>query len=204
MESVNEGCYLWGTLLNVRGDAGPERRPSCRSSPGTPTSAVGELEAFLAFWEWFPSCGARRHGEGSCSAPTATSQAAENGQLRRLAALCGLEEDVDEFIRSEDWVDLLPIVRDQLITGLPYGLKTVAPLTGFSWREEDVGGVLAMVRYFEATADPDSLCAPRRAVDPRVQRGRRPPRRAPGVAGPVREPASFHRGRGTGLSADSR
>jgi predicted RecB family nuclease len=64
---------------------------------------------------------------------------------------------VDDFIRSEQWVDLLPIVKDQLITGLQsYGLKTVAPLTGFSWRREDVGGVLAMVRYVEATADGDA------------------------------------------------
>jgi predicted RecB family nuclease len=77
--------------------------------------------------------------------------------LRRLAALCGLEDEVDDFIRSEQWVDLLPIVKDQLITGLQsYGLKTVATLTGFSWRGEDVGGVVAMVRYVEATADGDA------------------------------------------------
>ena len=37
------------------------------------------------------------------------------------------------------------------------GLKTVAPLTGFSWRDEDVGGALAMVRYVEATLDKDIL-----------------------------------------------
>ncbi len=53
-------------------------------------------------------------------------------------------------------MDLLPIVRDQLITGLPsMGLKTVAPLAGFSWRDVDVGGDAAMVRYVEATSSTD-------------------------------------------------
>ncbi len=35
------------------------------------------------------------------------------------------------------------------------GLKTVAPLAGFSWRGEEVGGDLAMVRYLEAVAEED-------------------------------------------------
>ena len=67
---------------------------------------------------------------------------------------------VEDFIRSEQWVDLLPIVKDQLVTGLrSMGLKTVAPLAGFSWRGADVGGNLAMVRYVEATAEgEDELC----------------------------------------------
>ena len=53
-------------------------------------------------------------------------------------------------------MDLLPLVKDQLVTGLPSnGLKTVAPLAGFSWRGDDVGGDLAMVRYIEATSDED-------------------------------------------------
>lgn len=157
MESVNEGCYLWGTLLNVRGDAGPESSTFVPFSSWNPDIAVGELEAFLSFWEWFSDLRREAARRGVTFLAYCYHQGAENGQLRRLSALCGLEEDVDDFIRSEQWVDLLPIVKNQLITGLQsYGLKTVAPLTGFSWREEDVGGVLAMVRYFEATADGDA------------------------------------------------
>ncbi len=156
MESVNEGCYLWGTLLNVRGDAGAESSTFVPFVSWNPDIGVGELEAFLDFWEWFSELRCEAARRELTFGAYCYHQAAENGQLRRLAALCGLEDEVDDFIRSEQWVDLLPIVRDQLITGLQsYGLKTVAPLAGFSWREEDVGGVLAMVRYFEATADPD-------------------------------------------------
>ena len=36
------------------------------------------------------------------------------------------------------------------------GLKTAAKLAGFEWRDEDGGGGLAMVRYAEATGDPDA------------------------------------------------
>ena len=83
------------------------------------------------------------------------SQGAENGQLRRLAALCGVAEDVEGFLQSDQWVDLLPIVKSQLVTGRGMGLKKVAPITGFAWRGPDVGGQVAMVTYTEATSDPD-------------------------------------------------
>jgi predicted RecB family nuclease len=158
MESVNEGCYLWGTLLNIRGAGGPESATFVPFASWNPDIGVGELEAFVAFWEWFSELRREAARRGVSFRAYCYSQGAENGQLRRLAARCGVEEDVDEFIRSEQWVDLLPIVKDQLITGLAsMGLKTVAPLTGFSWREGDVGGVLAMVRYVEATSDGDPL-----------------------------------------------
>jgi predicted RecB family nuclease len=64
-------------------------------------------------------------------------------------------EDVEGFLQSDQWVDLLPIVKTQLVTGRGMGLKVVAPLAGFSWRGPEVGGQLAMVSYMEATSDPD-------------------------------------------------
>ena len=156
MENVNEGCYLWGALLNIRGAAGPESATFNPFFSWNPDIGVGELEAFLAFWEWFSEVRTEAERRGVTFRAYCYSQAAENGQLRRLAARSGVEQQVEDFIRSEHWVDLLPLVRDQLITGLPsMGLKTVAPLAGFSWREEDAGGVLAMVRYVEATSDVD-------------------------------------------------
>ena len=156
MENVNEGCYLWGTLLNVRGAGGPESSTFVPFVSWNPDIGVGEIEAFLGFWEWFSALRAEAERRGVTLRAYCYSQGAENGQLRRLAARCGVERQVEDFIRSEQWVDLLPIVRDQLITGLPsMGLKTVAPLAGFSWRGDEVGGATAMVRYVEATSDAD-------------------------------------------------
>ena len=154
MENVNGGCYLWGTLLDVRSAAGPESSRFIPFFSWDPDITVGEIEAFLGFWKWFSDLRTEAARRGVTFRAYCYSQGAENGQLRRLAARCGLEDEVDEFIRSEQWVDLLPIVRDQLITGLPsMGLKTVAPLAGFSWRGDDAGGDSAMVRYLEATTD---------------------------------------------------
>ncbi len=156
MENVNDGCYLWGALLSVRDPSGAvvsEYKPFVSWNPDT---ATGEIEAFLRFWEWFTDARNDAARKGRSFRAYCYSQGAENGQLRRLAALCGIEEEVEDFIRSEQWVDLLPIVKEQLITGLPSnGLKTVAPLAGFAWRGDDVGGALAMVRYLEATSDED-------------------------------------------------
>jgi predicted RecB family nuclease len=155
MESVNEGCYLWGTLLNVRGAAGPESSTFVPFASWNPDIVVGELEAFLGFWEWFSELRHEAARRGVTFRAYCYSQGAENGQLRRLAALCELEEEVEDLLGSDQWVDLLPIVRNQLITGRGMGLKVVAPMTGFSWRGPEVGGQLAMVSYIEATSDPD-------------------------------------------------
>ena len=156
MESVNAGCYLWGALLNVCDASGAvtsEYRPFVSWNPDT---AAGEIDAFLDFWEWFTELRDEAARSGRSFRAYCYSQGAENGQLRRLAARCGREAEVEGFIQSEQWVDLLPVVKDQLITGLPSnGLKSVAPLTGFAWRGDDVGGDLAMVRYIEATSDED-------------------------------------------------
>jgi predicted RecB family nuclease len=153
MESVNEGCYLWGTLLNVvdtsSGAVTSEYRPFVSWNPDI---AAGEIDAFLGFWEWFTELRKEATRKGASFRAYCYSQGAENGQMRRLAAECGIEVQVEGFLQSDEWVDLLPIVRNQLVTGLPsMGLKTVAPLAGFSWRGAHVGADLAMVRYVEAT-----------------------------------------------------
>jgi predicted RecB family nuclease len=71
--------------------------------------------------------------------------------LRRIAERLGREDEVEAFITSDQWVDLYEVFRSQLITGTKVGLKTLAPLAGFSWRGDDAGGGQAMVRFAEAT-----------------------------------------------------
>jgi predicted RecB family nuclease len=155
MENVSEGCYLWGTLLNVHdatGTATSTFRPFVSWDPDT---AVGEIEAFFGFWEWLSELQSQAARSGRSLRAYCYSQGAENGQLRRIAALCGMEHEVEDLLRSDKWVDLLPIVQRQLITGHGMGLKMVAPLAGFAWRGPEVGGHLAMIRYVEATSGED-------------------------------------------------
>jgi predicted RecB family nuclease len=73
--------------------------------------------------------------------------------MTRLADRLGVRDEVDAFLASDEWVDLLEVVRKQLVTGRSMGLKETAPLAGFAWRFDDAGGTLAMVKYDEAVDD---------------------------------------------------
>ena len=155
MENVTGGCYLWGTLLNEREPSGAVSSAYVPFVSWDPDTARGEMEAFLAFWEWLRDLRREAAKRGASLLAYCYSQGAENGQLRRLAARCGLEDDVDDLLHSDQWVDLYPVVTKQLVTGRGMGLKKVAPMAGFSWRGPEVGGDLAMVRYIEATSAAD-------------------------------------------------
>ncbi len=155
MENVAGGCYLWGTLLNERDPSGGVRSEYVPFVSWNPDTARGEIDAFLAFWEWLTDLRREAAKRGTSLLAYCYSQGAENGQLRRIAALCGVLDDVEELLHSDQWVDLYPIVKNQLVTGRGMGLKKVAPLAGFGWRGPEVGGDLAMVRYVEATSAAD-------------------------------------------------
>jgi predicted RecB family nuclease len=121
-----------------------------------PSASQGELDAFGRFWDWFQGQRAACRASGRTLRAYCYSKAAENGQMRRLAAQLDVGDEVDDFVRSDQWVDLLEVFRDQLITGRRIGLKRVAPLAGFRWRGDEAGGGQAMVRFAEAVGDVDS------------------------------------------------
>ena len=115
-----------------------------------PDIEAGELLAFKDFWSWFRDLRAEAAREGASFKAYCYSKSAEQGQMTRLADRLGLRDEVDEFWDSDDWVDLLEVVRAQLITGRSMGLKETAPLAGFAWRSGDSGGTLAIVKYDQA------------------------------------------------------
>jgi predicted RecB family nuclease len=152
MENTNAGCYLWGALVTDRRTGAPPAR-SVAFASWDPDIESGELLAFKAFWAWFTGERARAAAEGASFRAYCYSKSAEQGQMTRIADLLGLRDEVDEFLASDDWVDLLEVVRAQLITGRGMGLKETAPLAGFSWRAGDSAGTLAMVKYEQAIDD---------------------------------------------------
>ena len=58
--------------------------------------------------------------------------------------------EVEKFISSDEWVDLFRVTKKQLISPEGLGLKVVAPLAGFAWRDEDADGEASLSFYREA------------------------------------------------------
>jgi predicted RecB family nuclease len=154
MESTLDGCYLWGALVTDR------RGPSATAryvpfASWDPDIEHGEREAFMEFWTWFTEQRARARAGGATFRAYCYSRSAEEHQMKRIADRLGILDEVGEFLASEDWVDLYEIVRGHLVTGRSLGLKETAPMAGFAWSSDEVGGILAMVNYDTAVDDAD-------------------------------------------------
>ena len=156
MENTNDGCYLWGALVSDRRAASPDAE-YIPFATWNPDLEKGETLAFTDFWRWLTNERAKARAVGATLRAYCYSRSAEQGQMRRIADRLGLLAEVAEFIASEEWVDLLEVVRTHLVTGRSMGLKEVAPLAGFTWQSNEVGGDLAMVNYDAAIDDDDPI-----------------------------------------------
>ncbi|MDY6050508.1 MAG: TM0106 family RecB-like putative nuclease [Corynebacterium sp.] len=130
------GVYLWGTY------DGHSYTPFV-----TWEELGGEAEArnFAAFWEYLQDMHA---GAVFCYA-----NGGENHWLRRSAQrFAGKKgvpsvESVERFIGSSQWIDVFKLVKAQLVGPFGLGLKTVAPLAGFTYEEADVTGETSLELY---------------------------------------------------------
>lgn len=155
MENIELGVYLWGNLV-TRYDS---TSTSCAYLPFVtwePLAPEVEAANSLAFWRWLMQLRDEAHANRLTFAAYCWNAAAENQQLRRLGRAADIAEEVEAFIASDDWVDLLKVWDTQVITGGPSGLKVVAPLVGVRWRVDDPGGGESMVRYDVAVGSGDS------------------------------------------------
>ena len=58
--------------------------------------------------------------------------------------------EVNEFIRSPRWVDVYAAVSANFFCPKGRGLKRVAPVAGFSWRDGEANGAASMDWYCSA------------------------------------------------------
>jgi predicted RecB family nuclease len=152
MENVEEGVYLWGVLVTQRHGERIQQDGYLAFSSWDPLTPQLEQALFDEFWRWLQNLLEAARPAGLTVKGYCYNAAAENTQMRRLAAGTAHENDVAAFIASDDWVDLLRIFDAQLLTGSSVGLKSVAPLCDFAWDVEDPGGGLSMLKYDEAIA----------------------------------------------------
>lgn len=159
------GAYLWGAWSPEDGYV-----PHVTWAPPGPDGLGGTAEAenFARFWDWLMERRAAAVGAGRTFRAYCWAAEGENHWLRHSAKRFeGMEfvvdgpygahvldvptiGEVEKFISSDEWVDLFRVTKKQLISPEGLGLKVVAPLAGFAWRDEDADGEASLSFYREA------------------------------------------------------
>jgi predicted RecB family nuclease len=158
MESFGDsGAYLWGCLLS--GDrvgeigltAGYQAFVTWQRLP-----TKDEGRSFAEFWQWLVEVKARAALKGLTFRAYCYNELAENRWLLasadRFTGTRGVPDraSVERFIESDSWVDLFRIVSDTFLCAHGKGLKTIAPMAGFRWRDPDASGENSMRWYRDA------------------------------------------------------
>jgi predicted RecB family nuclease len=165
MESYNHATYLWGAYVSTtRPIDGIEEgyRAFVTFDPLTPES---EAQLFADFWKWLSSLRALAMTAQCSLRVYCFWKPAEEGQMVRAATTGGdgipSVRALRRFFSSSEWVDLHQLAKDQLVTQGPLGLKVLAGIAGFSWRDEDPSGEASIGWYEEATRDGSSAARER-------------------------------------------
>ncbi|AWB82810.1 recombinase RecB [Corynebacterium yudongzhengii] len=135
---LDQGAYLWGAF-----DGEDYHGFVTWSEVG----GAAEAENFAKFWDWLMQRRAQAHRAHQSFAAYCYSAHGENHWLRasarrfagRYKGVPSLAE-VEEFIASDEWVDVFSWVRRQLVGTAGIGLKVVAPQAGYHWSDDDVDG----------------------------------------------------------------
>ncbi|WP_424183675.1 TM0106 family RecB-like putative nuclease [Actinokineospora sp. G85] len=155
MESFGDaGAYLWGTLLSGA-DIGVEQGYRAFVS-WDPLPTDDEARSFAEFWSWLVEVRAAAAERGLTFRAYCYNELAENRWLlasaRRFTGRPGIptKRQVQQFIASDEWFDLFGSVRDHFLCSHGKGLKTIAPVAGFQWRDPEAGGENSMRWYRDA------------------------------------------------------
>lgn len=161
MESyLDEGAYLWGTLLSgVDIGFGQQYRPF-----GTFVGLPGEQEAvtFVAFWNYLSQVRTACAAQDLSFAAYCWSRTAEERWMystpRRFPDTAGMPtpDDVGRFCTSTEWIDLYAEVKRQFVVPGSMRLKAIAPVAGFQWRDPEPGGENSMAWYRSAVGSGDA------------------------------------------------
>ena len=155
MESFGDaGAYMWGCLLTGK-DIG-ERQGYRPFVTWEPLPDDDEARSFGEFWTWLMKIRDKALAHGLTFRAYCYNELAENRWLlfsaERFAGKPGVPTvaQVNAFIRDPAWVDVFGSVRDQFLCAHGKGLKIIAPVAGFHWRDPEAGGENSMRWYRDA------------------------------------------------------
>ncbi|MBB0993698.1 TM0106 family RecB-like putative nuclease, partial [Dietzia sp. SLG510A3-40A3] len=161
---LDDGAYLWGTLLTLR-DGRPLEAEGYRPfATWARLPDPDEGRSFAEFWRWLTGIRDRAAGQGRSFRAYCYSRSAENGWMLSSAGRFGPEgtvavvkgvpsvAEVRRFISSPLWVDVHEAVTTQFVSTSGLGLKVVAPAAGFTWRDPEAGGEASLGWYRDAQA----------------------------------------------------
>ena len=118
MENVEDGVYLWGALVTDRSGRGLVPVGYRAFVTWEPLGPASEAALFGEFWGWLGQLRSLAASSGLGLRAYCYNAGAENTQMRRIAGPLGLGDEVEAFIGSEEWVDLLRVFESQLLTGV--------------------------------------------------------------------------------------
>jgi len=179
MENDNH-IYMWGVRTvwkYANGKINVTHEPSSLESSLVTYEATDEAEAkvFASYWKYLSDMIAKanaKHGEGNVRVFHYT--AAEDRCMRSLAEKhAGVEgvptiDEVEAFLASDIWVDLYPVLTNQLIWPTEnLTLKSLAKYVQFEWRDDDPSGSNSVVWYQKAIdeSDDESIAMRQRIID---------------------------------------
>jgi len=155
MESFGDaGAYLWGVLLSGADIGLPQGYRAFATWEPLPTD--DEARSFAEFWTWLQDVRERCEAAGLTFRAYCYNALAENrwlfGSVERFGEYPGIPSKgtIQSFVDSEEWVDLFRSVTDQFLCSHGKGLKVIAPVAGFSWRDPEAGGEASMRWYRDA------------------------------------------------------
>ncbi len=174
MESYADTTYLWGALVTrttpatgalVDGDEGYHAQAEWGE-----LTREGEARLFADFWRWFDDLRGRVLAAGLSFRAYCFWAQAEDGAMDRAVATGWpggpRAEELAAFRAASpsQWVDLHQLVREQIQTEGPRGLKALAGAAGFAWRDPTPGGEASMLWYEVARGDGEDAAAARRRL----------------------------------------
>ncbi|MFD9891606.1 TM0106 family RecB-like putative nuclease [Amycolatopsis sp. NPDC059027] len=155
MESFGDsGAYLWGSLLTGADIGLPRGYQAFATWDPLPTH--DEARSFAEFWAWLSDVRERTAAAGLTFRAYCYNALAENrwlfGSVERFGDHPGIpsRKEIESFVDSEEWVDLFRSVTDQFLCSHGKGLKVIAPVAGFAWRDPEAGGEASMRWYRDA------------------------------------------------------